>query len=86
PGNIVRVESASFVLDLVAADRGVTIQPSLTVRPRDDVAVLELARTIPVTWWAHLGTGADEAAESLVDRLATDVTSALAQPTVSVRG
>ncbi|MEM8706407.1 MAG: LysR family transcriptional regulator [Actinomycetota bacterium] len=86
PGDIVRVESAAYALDLVAAGRGVTIQPSLTVARRHDLAVVELARPIGVTWWAHHGIDPDGATTEVIDHLATEFTTALADPTVSVRG
>ena len=60
PERIVRVESAAVTLDLVAAGRGVTIQPRRAVAGRPDVAVVELVRLIEVTWWAHLAAPVDE--------------------------
>ncbi|MEO0492675.1 MAG: LysR family transcriptional regulator [Actinomycetota bacterium] len=84
PGNIVRIESAAYALDLVAAGRGVTIQPSIVVARRRDITVVELARSIPVVWYAHLRDGADAATLSLVEHLATEFTTALEAGAVSV--
>ncbi|MEM9463816.1 MAG: LysR family transcriptional regulator [Actinomycetota bacterium] len=60
PRHIVRVESAAVTLGLIEAGRGVTIQPGLAVAGRADVAVVELARRIDVTWWAHVAEARDE--------------------------
>lgn len=70
PDNIVRIESAACVLDLIALGRGVSIQPRLAVTHRNDVVVLELARRIDVQWWAHLGSEADDRVELVVDEIA----------------
>lgn len=78
PANIVRVESAAFVLDLVAAGRGVSIQPSLTTTNRPDVTTIELVRPIPVSWFAHHGTAADEATTALTGAIARRFTEAIA--------
>ena len=60
PRNIVRVESAAVTHSLIAAGHGVTIQPSLAVRDRGGVAVVELTRRIEITWWAHVIDPRDE--------------------------
>ena len=78
PANIVRVESAAFALDLVAAGRGVSIQPSLATAGRTDVALLELARRIDIRWYAHLGSGAGDDAERVVADLAHRFAAAIA--------
>ncbi|MEM9517739.1 MAG: LysR family transcriptional regulator [Actinomycetota bacterium] len=71
PRNIVRVESAAITHDLVAAGRGVTVQPALAVPPRTDLAIVGLARSIEVRWWAYT-TGSTEAAD-----IATSLANAL---------
>lgn len=68
PRNIVRVESAAVTHSLIAAGHGVTIQPSLAVGGRGDVTVVELARRIEITWWAHLRSPT-EGVEAVVDGL-----------------
>ena len=78
PDDIVRVESAAFALDLIAAGHGVSIQPRLAVAHRTDVALLELARRIEVRWFAHLGSGAGDDAERVVDDLAHRFAAAIA--------
>ena len=47
---------------------------------------VELARTIPVTWFAHLGTNADTTTDTLVDSMRTEFTRALGEGPVSVPG
>ena len=78
PSDIVRVESAAYLLDLIAAGRGVSIQPRLAVGDRADVAIVELTEPIDVQWFAHLGTDADPAATALAHHVADRFTSALA--------
>lgn len=84
PANIVRVESAAYALDLVAAGRGVTIQPRLTVARRRDVALVPLARMIPVEWFAHVGSAADDTTSRLVAHVRDEFHAALADLTSSV--
>ena len=78
PANIVRVESAAFALDLVAAGRGVSIQPSLTTAHRSDVTTLELARPITARWFAHHRIAVDESVAALTETIAQRLSSAIA--------
>lgn len=77
PFDIVRIESAAYLLDLVAGGRGVSIQPRLAVGARTDVAVVELTEQIEVEWHAHLGPDADPAADTIAHHVADRFASAL---------
>jgi len=75
PTNIVLIESATAILDLVAAGHGVSIQPSLTVRGREDVATLALVESIDVTWSTRTRPTPNDAITHTVALLADAVTA-----------
>ena len=60
PLELVMIESVSLILQLVAAGRGISIQPRRTLERVGDVAVLPLAGDgVPVRWEA-VTRGVDE--------------------------
>ena len=66
PRHIVIVESSTVVLDLVGRGAGVSIQPALSTLGRGDVVPVELAASIPVTWFAHTRSAPSTAIEEVV--------------------
>ncbi len=61
PETIMRVESFSALLDLVASGVGVSIQPRLAVSmlTRADIVVVELDRNVEVTWELNQQRGSE---------------------------
>ncbi len=76
PGALVRVESVSQIVHLVAAGRGITVQPRLVLAPATalGLAVVPLADTsIAIRWDITTRAENDPATHAIVDRLRANV-------------
>lgn len=77
PGRIIAIDSMTTILDLVAAGRGVTMQPAVAVAMHSlqaDLVTLSLAEPIPVTWCAHVDANTDRRVGRLVEELRSRLT------------
>ncbi len=76
PGSLIRVESVSQILQLIAGGHGITVQPRLALSTADalGLAVVPLADTsIGIRWDVTTRAEIDAATHAIVDRLRTAV-------------